>query len=642
MGKIGLHIEHIPDTDRLNQCLDAWKPGDVVLVGEAEGHREALRDRYPHLRIWVRRYDDNDHSTRISASDYIKNKVKEFSGTSFYLAIDNEPPITTDRITWMRDVVRGCTSEGVRCAIPGFPVGGPQKPNFDVESLHTLPMARPLIDAIKAGNHVFRLNEYAGIFWCSGWLWDRSKTNYDFEVPDPRLEGLRKGEANISSQYHCGRWKFWTEMYGDDLQILIGENGFDTIDGDPAMHDYAQWVDERIKYPSGVHGWSPAACFPFWRDAFHEEYNSGKSDEWIWAKQLILMAENMYAEPNVLGQCQFCFSEGTDHWGGWDVSHKEELWDLIGEYNDALDTRSKEHSIGEKAETIHVNVGVKMKKSPRVQRRPRPVYSFMFWDANKWIQDPGQYSSSYYGVGRAVMDLFGPGNELWIKVADGSKYMGEFDNAVPEFAIATPSDASAAVSAIKGTGCNVRFWANPKGLSDWEMEVHKLISICIEPADPPNGLVLDVEPYRHFWGVKHPKGFAKQFVSRLQNGLHPWQRLWLSTDARGDKLQEINWDEWEPHISLLTAQCYWNAFQLPYNQSLQICEAAMGKVNTQNTKLAYTLPWFEDEGHIPTTQAMISALQWCEQRDYPVAFYVIEGYSQLAQLAEIVERAEDG
>lgn len=332
MGAIGLHIERAPDRDRLYRCLDAWKPNDVVLVGDGTGARSDLRHRYPDLRIWLRHYPDDNASLHMSSGTYIQKVVSPLCRLPYFLAADNEPPFSDDKVLWWRDVVRGCTDHGLRCALPGFPIGGPQTSTYEPDSLQLIPRAKPLIDAIIAGNHVLRLNEYAGIFWDSGWAWDE---RLGFRAPQATLSPPEEHDDN---QYHCGRWKFWVKQYGNDLNILIGENGFDTIDGDPAMHDFATWINQRIKYGPGLNKWGPVAAAPFWREAF----GAAKTDDQLYGMQLILMAQNMYAENNILGQCTFVYSEETPAWQAFDVSHREELWDIIGDYNGSLKETASE------------------------------------------------------------------------------------------------------------------------------------------------------------------------------------------------------------------------------------------------------------------------------------------------------------
>lgn len=260
----------------------------------------------------------------------------------------------------------------------------------------------------------------------------------------------------------------------------------------------------------------------------------------------------------------------------------------------------------------------------------------MWYEGKQWQNDNGGYGNTMHGVARAVFDLFGPGNEMCIKVANGVSYEGELANSLPWAAPSDIASASKITSAITSAGCSVRFWAVPFGLSNWGMEIHKLISICVETDPAPSGLVLDIEPYKNFWNSRHPAGFAKTYASRLAGGLNKDQPLWMSTDVRGNKLNEIRWSEWEPHISCLTAQCYWPAFQRPAIESLEICEAGMAKANTSYTDLAMTLPWYEQGGQLPTANSVKAATQWCISRNYPVSFFVIQGYSRLQELAKLV------
>ena len=327
MGAIGLHIERGYDQPRLFRCLDAWKPNDVILSNDGVDVRSGLRNRYPDLRIWLRFYPDDDTSLHTKPSTYIRKTIQPLMYQPYFLAIDNEPPFSDERVLWWKNVVRAATNCGVRCALPGFPAGGPQTETYEPDSLQLIPRAQPLIEAIIAGNHVLRLNEHASIFWTSGWAWDN---RLGFKAPQATLS---YPEDHDEMQTHCGRWKHWEKYYGDDLNILISENGFDTIDSDPNLYEFAEWVNLHVKKNPKARKWGPRACLPFWRQAFGTHF----SEDELLGIQLILMAEYMYAEDNVLGQCVFSYSEGIPNSQMFDISHREELWDIIGIYNGSIE-----------------------------------------------------------------------------------------------------------------------------------------------------------------------------------------------------------------------------------------------------------------------------------------------------------------
>ena len=321
MGAIGLHIERGYDQPRLFRCLDTWKPNDVILSNDGVDVRSGLRNRYPNLRIWLRFYPDDDTFLHTKPSTYIRKAVQPLTHQPYFLAADNEPPFSDEKVLWWRDVARAATNCGVRCALPGFPAGGPQTDTYEPDSLQLIPRARPLIEAIIAGNHVLRLNEYASIFWTSGWAWDE---RLGFKAPQATLSCP---EDHDEIQTHCGRWKYWKKHYGNNLNILIGETGFDTIDSDPDLYEFVEWVNlyKRKK-------WGPRACLAFWRQSFGTHY----SEDQLYGMQLILMAKHMYAESNVLGQCVYSYSDRMPNSHMSNVSHREELWDIIGDYNSTL------------------------------------------------------------------------------------------------------------------------------------------------------------------------------------------------------------------------------------------------------------------------------------------------------------------
>ena len=324
MGQIGLHIERVPNVNRLFRCIDTWKPADVILVGEGLHVRHDLRNRYPNLRIWLRYHDDNDTSRRIfpDHNRYIEKIVSKVQNTSFYLAADNEPWWREEAVEWWTEVARACTERGVRVALPAFSVGTPPTPNVRLPFKMIIRKTLPLLKEIVRGNHVFRLNEYWGIHWASG-TYHHSPNGYS--EPIVYLDTNRHIGNHVN--WHCGRWRHWINEVGDELDgqlnILIGEHGPDTMEGDPGLKEYWQTVapklDRSVNEDVTRNKWNARACEPIWKELF-----PGQSMDAVYGKMLILAGQHYYNEPNILGQCVFIYSDEKPRWRGFNVAQREE------------------------------------------------------------------------------------------------------------------------------------------------------------------------------------------------------------------------------------------------------------------------------------------------------------------------------
>ena len=623
MGAIGLHIQQVLDTNRLFRCLDRWSPDDIILVGQANSFRRDIIERYPRMRIWRRFHPDDDSALHKTASQYIHDVVIPMAGEPFHLAADNEPWFTKEKVYWWRDVVRACTDYGVRVAIPGFSVGGPQTPSYDLTLKQIIGEALPLIQALEAGNHVLRLNEYWGVFPTSGWSWT---DEWGFRGPSTYLNEPK----NHEQAWHCGRWKHWQRQLGPWLErpinILIGEHGPDTVDGDPAMKEFASWVNGgQIQYSRGVRKWHPRACENIWRNHY-----PGMSADEIYGRMLVSAARWYYEDEQVLGQCVFLYSEQKEDWWGFDISEREELWNIVGDYNRALrEPNVGQVSVQERTKERTINIQRKDKEMPKDR------YSFWWHKGAEWDRDHGNYSNDMSGVAQAIEDLFGRGNQLWIKLADGARYMGEFKYTPEQFAIRSVQDATDQVMTLSEHGTLTRFWCVPLGLDNWKQEV-KILTNVMAGVGPVRalGIILDIEPYDRFWGHGRPEGLASQWVSELKQGLLPGQQIWLSADTRANKLAEIRWREWEPYVDHLQAQTYWNIFKMGVQPSIEMCVTGMHKVVNDGTPLGISLPWFDP---YPDGYELQQAINSCTADGYPYSFFKIDGYTKLAKLAEILK-----
>ncbi len=142
---------------------------------------------------------------------------------------------------------------------------------------------------------------------------------------------------------------------------------------------------------------------------------------------------------------------------------------------------------------------------------------------------------------------------LLVKALDGVDWMSTFD---------TSPDALSGVDAVARqweqcgeAGLRYFCWTNPR--HDVDMAGEALATSRIARAC--DGVLLDTEPYRQFWGPNAPVGLANGFMESVREQA-PDAFLGLQPDPRPTALQEIRVEEWLPFVDVLCGQHYWTDF----------------------------------------------------------------------------------
>jgi hypothetical protein len=151
---------------------------------------------------------------------------------------------------------------------------------------------------------------------------------------------------------------------------------------------------------------------------------------------------------------------------------------------------------------------------------------------------------------------------LVVKALDGADWMTTYDHSV---------DALGSVHAVleqtaiaHTAGLYFFCWTNPRHDVDMTAEVSLTASI----ANACDGVFLDVEPYRQFWGGYAPVGLATAFMESVRE-LAPTAFIALQPDPRPNALEQIRIDEWLQFVDALAGQHYWTDFGTDSTDELQ-------------------------------------------------------------------------
>ena len=624
MGAIGLNITSSNDMGRLLQCANVWQPRDIILTlpplqfyaGEPILIANQLQGQLPSARIWLRSWDVNASSW--NAKQFVNTYIRPYANSNFNLAVDNNVEWTRENIDWWADVANRATDLGVRLALPGF--SNLEPGGEDKEILQALiAQSESLVFAIINGGHVLRLNESAGVFWPSGYLWD--KQGY----PAPTINAKpRRGTA-----WHCGRWTHWLKYFASrsnkPLHFLIGEHGFNTLDGDPDMFHFAQHV--RAKIGNNIE-WSPRAIEPLWREAF-----PNLSYDEVYGRSLIAMSESVYKHPAMLGQCVYSYADGDNRLRGHDVSRRERLWEIVGEYNQSLQ-EDESYEVQEPGFSPPPRVRSITVDSPVVEPQATPL-GLWFWVGNNWQYNRGDYSNDFRGVGQAIRNTLqlGRGVELWIKIAEGNWNYGKHTD-LDGFAFTDSNQLRYICDTLGELGVPVRLWSIPEGEdADWREEVRLVTELANNAGSNVRGLILDIEPYEQFWGSYRQVGRARDYSNMLRDSLNSNLDLWAAPDARGAKLRELRWEEWSPNVTAIMGQCYWNEFELPWRRAVEYVLKPM----PTDIPRGLVFPWYKSRAgqQLKVSPSDLRDAMAAHQ-DKIISIWRLEGLTHLQALGEVL------
>ena len=185
-------------------------------------------------------------------------------------------------------------------------------------------------------------------------------------------------------------------------------------------------------------------------------------------------------------------------------------------------------------------------------------------------------------------------NQIFVKISDGSNWMSEFDSSA--LAISGAASIDQWVTACTSADIEFHAWCVPHGLSI-DAETAIIVEACTRPG--VQSLILDIEPYAHYW--QGGESAVRPFMLALRRGLGTKFHIGLSVDPRPHHRHTVFPDQWSPFVDSVHPQTYWNTFRKTVEDTLQsvydtwggygkpIIPVLQGNADVQEQSEAHTL-----------------------------------------------------
>jgi murein DD-endopeptidase MepM/ murein hydrolase activator NlpD len=162
----------------------------------------------------------------------------------------------------------------------------------------------------------------------------------------------------------------------------------------------------------------------------------------------------------------------------------------------------------------------------------------------------------------ANMKRFAPNvKQIWVKVSDGSSWQGRFDNT--PMAIHGPDSIDQWVRVLGQNGMEFHAWSVLKGI-DVEGEANIINQTCKRPG--VKSMILDVEPYEHYWRVGREP--IRPLMTKIRQAVGGGFHIGMAVDPRQHHYASIFPDEWYPFVNSIHPMCYWVTFRRPVRDVL--------------------------------------------------------------------------
>jgi hypothetical protein len=306
-GAIGQHFQWKQSTEEQRRIFEAYirdgQPAAVVVFdSDGDSADDALRlaRAYPATIVIYRKFIKGDNQyLYLSPQAWCAEHAALIDGPpNLFSQIDNEPNAKASA-PWMLATMKAARASRIRAGIGGYGVGQPSEDEMQLQSIADIVAYM----AANAGWFVLLLHEYT-----------RGSVFVDFarHVRDPR-DWPTAIPAN-TTLYLMGRYKAWHRL-ADKLKVarpkvIISEFGY----------DYVAAVPADVYGPIG----SLLSSLPTWAgwSSLHPE---------IYAARMLQRAKALfYADPDVWGWVNFCWSNHPTDWGEWNSEYADlfraELW----------------------------------------------------------------------------------------------------------------------------------------------------------------------------------------------------------------------------------------------------------------------------------------------------------------------------
>lgn len=154
--------------------------------------------------------------------------------------------------------------------------------------------------------------------------------------------------------------------------------------------------------------------------------------------------------------------------------------------------------------------------------------------------------------------------QVWVKTSDGSRWQGAYDTD-RNLAIDGPQSVKRWAQTLEANGLEFHAWCVPKG-RDIDTEADLIIQACQQPG--VHSMILDIEPYTGFWEGGRDK--IRPFMALLRKALPATFHIGMAVDPRPHHFSSIFPDEWFPFINSVHLMIYWESFQRPVDESVDV------------------------------------------------------------------------
>jgi hypothetical protein len=293
-GAIGQHMQWKQSTEEQRRIFEAYirdgQPAAVVVFdSDGDSASEALRlaRAYPATIVIYRKFirGDNQYLYLSPQAWCAEHAVLIGGPPNLFSQIDNEPNAKASA-PWILETMKAARAMRIRAGVGGYGVGQPSEAEMELQSIADIVAYM----AANAGWFVLLVHEYT-----------RGSVFVDFarHVRDPRDWPTIVPAG--TTLYLMGRYKAWHRL-ADKLKVarpkvIISEFGY----------DYVAAVTTDVYGPIG----SLLSSLPTWAgwSNLHPE---------IYAARMLQRAKALfYADPDVLGWVNFCWSNHPTDWGEW-------------------------------------------------------------------------------------------------------------------------------------------------------------------------------------------------------------------------------------------------------------------------------------------------------------------------------------
>ena len=182
-------------------------------------------------------------------------------------------------------------------------------------------------------------------------------------------------------------------------------------------------------------------------------------------------------------------------------------------------------------------------------------------------------AKSYRQFLDAVQEQHPEVTDIYVKAADGPRWMSSFDSS--PLAIESEKDLSTLVQDADIRGLKTWAWAVPHPEEiDEQAALYKKICRGTGVA----GLILDVEPFKHFWPSHNPVRLSKASEAFLKAAAGT--TLALTYDPRPWNVQNYI-GAWTVNANVLMPQCYWPSMGLPVETIMKYAASSVERDSDQ-------------------------------------------------------------